>query len=168
MQLVALSGPLAGGKFPLPPTVTTLGADPLNHITWADGQLAPNHAQIRWQGGRHLLVDLGSASGVWVNGQRVVAPVPLQYGDRIKMGGSTFLYLATQPQPVSVPAQPPQATSPAPAPQVQRVRPIMWIVLLSALTLLAAFTLFVFPRLWAALLSPATLLLTRGWRVSRR
>jgi len=90
--LVALKGPLAGQGFPLPPVATTLGADPMNHITWLDEALAAQHAVVRWDGQRHHLVDLGSASGTWVNGQRLSAPHALQPGDEFALGDSLFRF----------------------------------------------------------------------------
>lgn len=92
---VALKGPLAGQVFPLPPVATALGADPMNHINWPDEALAAQHAVVRWDGQRHHLVDLGSASGTWVNGQRLSAPHALQPGDELALGASLFRFETT-------------------------------------------------------------------------
>lgn len=99
-KLVVLAGPLAGQRFILPSVPTTIGADPLSHITWPDEQLAAHHAEIRWQEGRHILRDLGSASGTFVNGRRIAAPQPLRPGDEIWIGNCVFRYAAT---PTSAP-----------------------------------------------------------------
>ena len=44
------------------------------------------HARIVRHGGRYILVDAGSASGTFLNGQRVAGSVVLQTGDEIRLG----------------------------------------------------------------------------------
>ena len=43
------------------------------------------HAEIRWEGGRSVLVDTGSRNGTWVNGERV-KQAALEEGDEIEFG----------------------------------------------------------------------------------
>lgn len=48
--------------------------------------VAPQHAELREEGGHVYAIDLGSALGVFVNGARV-RRVPLRSGDRVALGG---------------------------------------------------------------------------------
>ncbi len=50
-----------------------------------------HHCLIRFQGGEVLLVDLGSANGSFVNGQRVRSQAPLKHGDEITVGELTLV-----------------------------------------------------------------------------
>lgn len=50
------------------------------------------HARVRRQGRRTVLVDLGSTNGTFLNGERVLSPVELRDGDQLLVGdvGLTF------------------------------------------------------------------------------
>jgi pSer/pThr/pTyr-binding forkhead associated (FHA) protein len=50
-----------------------------------------HHCLIRFQGGEVNLVDLGSANGSYVNGQRVRSQAALKHGDEIGLGELTFV-----------------------------------------------------------------------------
>ncbi len=41
---------------------------------------------------RWLLIDLGSTNGTYLNGQRIIHPVPLNDGDEIKIGGQILTF----------------------------------------------------------------------------
>ncbi len=175
-QLIGRKGPVAGARFTLPPTVTTLGADPFNHITWRDDQLAPHHARIRWQDGEYVIEDLESDSGTFVNGSRIASPTRLRSGDRLRIGESTWLFVQPTPSAARVLDAPPRprsdAVTSAPAslpdeettvvappgviqPAQTRQQRAMLIVLLAALAILAAFVFLLVPRLWTTfMMSP--------------
>jgi DNA-binding response OmpR family regulator len=55
-------------------------------------QVSRNHARIRRSGGRHILEDLGSKNGTFVNGQELTEPYPLQDGDEIQVALSFKLF----------------------------------------------------------------------------
>ena len=61
------------------------------------------HALIRLEGAQYMLEDAGSRNGVFVNGQRVTAPRPLQDGDRVQLApGLELIFVdseATAPLP---------------------------------------------------------------------
>ncbi len=50
------------------------------------------HAELAWEGGRHVLRDCGSRHGTWVNGAPVVAPRPLAPGDEVQIGTFRLTY----------------------------------------------------------------------------
>jgi ABC-type multidrug transport system ATPase subunit/ABC-type multidrug transport system permease subunit len=54
---------------------------PLDHP-----HVSRQHARLTVNGGRVVLIDLGSANGTHVNGRRIAKPVALSHGDRIDIG----------------------------------------------------------------------------------
>jgi len=48
-------------------------------------KVSRNHARIRRSGGRHILEDLGSKNGTFVNGQELIEPYTLQDGDEVQI-----------------------------------------------------------------------------------
>jgi len=92
MRLIARTGPGAGRGFPLAKPVTTIGRVAGNDIVLRNPHVSRQHAQIRREGGRFVIVDLGSTNGTFVNGKRVGAPHWLQDGDQVSIGGNTFSF----------------------------------------------------------------------------
>jgi ABC transport system ATP-binding/permease protein len=50
------------------------------------------HAELAWQGDRHVLRDLGSQHGTWVNGVRLEGPRTLAPGDVVQIGTFRLTY----------------------------------------------------------------------------
>ncbi len=75
-------------------TKALLGRDPANEVAFEDPRASRQHARIDWRVDqlKHILTDLHSINGTWVNGQRVKASVVLRPGDRIRIGDVHFLY----------------------------------------------------------------------------
>jgi hypothetical protein len=63
-----------------------------NDVVIQDLPVSRHHAEIRWLNGKHIVHDLESTNGTFVNGQRIVQPHPLRNGDHIVMGNSEWLY----------------------------------------------------------------------------
>ncbi|TEU13290.1 MAG: FHA domain-containing protein [Anaerolineales bacterium] len=55
-------------------------------------QVSRNHARIRRSDGRHILEDLGSKNGTFVNGHKLTEPYTLQDGDEIQVALSFKLF----------------------------------------------------------------------------
>jgi hypothetical protein len=127
LQIVALSGPLAGRAFPLGNAPLSLGRTPENMIVIASPLASRRHAELRPEGGGYVLYDLNSSNGTLVNGQRVQVQ-RLQPGDVIAIGDESFRFdapavdktLLATPQPV--PTQLVGSASPAPPYQPQGAR----------------------------------------------
>lgn len=89
-ELRVTTGPAVGTTLPLEGDLfigrSASGAGVLGN----DSQLSPRHARIvRADGGKVLLVDMGSAHGTWVNGE-LATTRELAVGDVVRVGGTTL------------------------------------------------------------------------------
>lgn len=50
------------------------------------------HADLRWQDGKHVLIDKDSANGTFVNGRRITQVTPLSPGDVVQIGTFRLTY----------------------------------------------------------------------------
>jgi hypothetical protein len=92
-RLVVISGTHATTSFPIEAEHSLLGRGPENAIACVfDPAISNPHAEIRFQGGLVLLVDLNSSNGTFLNGERLNPGQPrsLSLGDRIHMGQTDF------------------------------------------------------------------------------
>lgn len=55
-----------------------------------DPYVSQHHARIFNANGVYMVEDLGSRNGTFLNGERLVAPVPLKQGDRLRIGRVLF------------------------------------------------------------------------------
>ncbi len=89
-QVVVLVGPDAGRRIPVVGEIL-IGRDLESSICVQDDGVSRRHSRIRrTERGDHLIEDLGSRNGTYVNGARVGA-APLRSGDKIAIGTSTIL-----------------------------------------------------------------------------
>jgi hypothetical protein len=116
----------------------------------ASANVSREHARIDMTERGAVLADLGSSNGTLLNDEPVVAPRPLQVGDRIQLGytGSVLFVMdldLSPPAPVSVPAVVP-APEPEPTLEPESIefpvarrewRPAMGMVALIVLVLAA-------------------------------
>lgn len=72
--------------------VMTLGRAIENEIVITSKRISREHAQIRREGWRAILVDLGSTNGTYLNQERLTASIQLRDGDQIKVGDVVFTY----------------------------------------------------------------------------
>ena len=63
-----------------------------NDIQIADGQASRHHAEIRYDNGRHHIVDLNSTNGTLVNDNRIASAHALSHGDIITIGNTELRY----------------------------------------------------------------------------
>ena len=90
-RLVAICGPFTGRTFYLDEPVVAIGRRPANNIRLADRFASRHHCLIRNEGEQHLIEDLHSANGTYVNGERVKAG-SLKEDSLIEIGASRFLF----------------------------------------------------------------------------
>ena len=84
-----------GERTPLSGGTTTLGRATENTISLPDAQASRRHAEIRYENGRHVLVDMNSTNGTVVNGTRLTGPHTLRHGDVITIGAIQLRYEAS-------------------------------------------------------------------------
>ncbi|WP_129633058.1 clostripain-related cysteine peptidase [Candidatus Oscillochloris fontis] len=91
LQIVALSGPLAGRTFPLASGSLSFGRTPDNTIMISSPLASRRHAELRVEGGGYVLYDLNSSNGTLLNGQRVQVQ-RMRPGDVITIGDESFRF----------------------------------------------------------------------------
>jgi pSer/pThr/pTyr-binding forkhead associated (FHA) protein len=122
--LIIKEGPLAGQRFELDAEVV-VGRENAA-ITIQDPELSRRHAAIRPAGDGFEIEDLGSLNGTFVNGEKIEGVTPLDSGDIIRLGTTSFeleaparsvgtLLSAAPPVPPPAPAAPPAPAPPPPA-----------------------------------------------------
>lgn len=84
--LIIRRGPQQGRGFPLEGALATIGRYAGNTIIISDETVSRHHARLRQTGDGYAAEDLKSANGLFVNGDRVTEPRPLQSGDVIRLG----------------------------------------------------------------------------------
>lgn len=118
---------------------TSLGREQDNTIIVLDSKVSRYHAQITLDNGNWLLTDLGSSNHTYLNGTPLVAPTPLQDGDRINIGETELtVRMPVAPDAYTQPSTPvkeePQAypgyiKSPTPAPAYRPAPPVAWLAI---------------------------------------
>src|SRR3954451_24812926 len=95
-RLVVVTGVMSGEVFIVTGSDVSFGRDASNQICFPDAALSRRHCQFASESGRWIVRDLHSSNGTFVNGIPV-PPQPLDYGDRISVGGSVLLFVANAP-----------------------------------------------------------------------
>ena len=73
--------------------LTTIGRGVANDVILKDSKASRSHAMLRLLGdGRYYLIDLGSANGTRVNGERISVPCPMTDSDEIRIGDHLLLF----------------------------------------------------------------------------
>jgi hypothetical protein len=68
----------------------TVGRAPSCDCVLPEECVSRRHAELRRDGGRWFLRDLGSSNGTRVNGMRVVEDTEVRPGDRLSLGGAAY------------------------------------------------------------------------------
>jgi serine phosphatase RsbU (regulator of sigma subunit) len=88
--LVAVDGDLAGRRFPLD-APCLVGRGPYNHVVLDDTRISRQHAKISPEPGGHVVYDLNSANGTFVN-EVQVKKQKLKPNDVLRFGPFTFRF----------------------------------------------------------------------------
>lgn len=90
-RLICRTRPLAGRAFPVMKDLMTIGTLASCDVQVLDNRAGPVHCQIRRTGAMISVADLGAPGGTLVNGEAVTDRL-LQYGDRLRIGDTEFLF----------------------------------------------------------------------------
>ncbi len=88
--LVALDGELSGRRFPLD-SPCLVGRGPYNHVVLDDTRISRQHAKISPESGGHVVYDLNSANGSYVNDVQVKRQ-KLAPNDLVRFGPFNFKF----------------------------------------------------------------------------
>lgn len=91
LALRADSGLAVGQVYSLLSQRNIIGRSVEAGIPVDDSKVSRNHAAIDLQNGFHMLVDLGSTNGTFLNGRRVEQSVFLNPGDEIRVGSMVLV-----------------------------------------------------------------------------
>lgn len=91
--LVAVDGELAGRRFALD-APCLVGRGPYNHIVLDDTRVSRQHAKVSPEPGGHVVYDLNSANGTFVNDVQVKRQ-KLAHADVVRFGPFSFKFEAT-------------------------------------------------------------------------
>ncbi len=95
--IVVESGEIAGSRFMLEGSETTIGRHPDSNIFLDDITVSRRHARLVAEGDGYTLIDAGALNGTYCNGS-MVDTVRLQHGDQIQIGRFRLhFYLAGVP-----------------------------------------------------------------------
>ena len=86
--LIVTGGPSDGLSVPIvaPGAETVIGSGPTSHLRLTGRNVDSTHARVSWEDAAVILSDEGSATGTFVNGEKVGAGHVLSDGDRISIG----------------------------------------------------------------------------------
>jgi diguanylate cyclase (GGDEF)-like protein len=98
--LVVIAGPSFGEMYKLKTDRAVLGRGNSTDVRIVDDGISREHAALQREGGKVVLVDLGSTNGTFCNGLRLPKQgrVDLTDGDKISIGASTILKFTFQDQ----------------------------------------------------------------------
>ena len=92
-QLICIGGSMKGSTVPLPEGELTVGRDTTNGFCIPESSVSRHHCVIRCRSGMVSIVDLESRNGTVINDLPVREHL-LAHGDRIRLGGSHFVFLS--------------------------------------------------------------------------
>jgi len=79
-----------GAVYQLGPELTMGRAGGCGLALVDDTYVSNIHARVFQRDGRTFVEDLGSTNGTYLNGERVVSPVPMRRGDRLQVGATVL------------------------------------------------------------------------------
>jgi len=109
-KLILREGPTPGQAYELDRPEVVIGRDASADLVIPSPAVSRRHARVTRQGDQHLLEDLGSSNGTFLNGQRLAQPAALAPGDQIGLGQT--LTLVFEAPPDGGPAPPPAQVAP--------------------------------------------------------
>lgn len=90
IELRIIRGARTGSRERFDKSIVAIGRHPINDLRFdaeRDLDVSSRHAELRSVGDRHVIVDLGSTNGTFVNGEPITGERVLRAGDIITFGG---------------------------------------------------------------------------------
>lgn len=123
VNLITFSRKGARKDFALGSTPLIIGRKPEADIRIPLGEVSRAHCEVRVQGGKILVRDLGSSNGTYVNDQKVTE-ASLKAGDQMRVGPVQFtVQVDGKPEKISPPNAPATAAAAAPRPSGAKAAP---------------------------------------------
>lgn len=94
-ELVVTSGHRSGTRFELAGDRVTVGRHPDSDVFLDDITVSRRHVVLELSHGGHVLLDVGSLNGTYINGVRTDGAVTLHSGDEVQVGKFKLLYLVS-------------------------------------------------------------------------
>lgn len=91
--LVVRAGPNAGSTFAVDKDVITAGRHPDSDIFLDDITVSRRHAEVRRQGAKLVVADVGSLNGTYLNRERI-EQADLSDGDTVQVGKFKLVFVA--------------------------------------------------------------------------
>jgi pSer/pThr/pTyr-binding forkhead associated (FHA) protein len=94
--LLVRSGPQAGLRVRLNPTVTKLGRHPNSDVYLDDITVSRLHVEVERRGGSFFVRDAGSLNGTYLNQSRIDGVAEMVNGDELQVGKFKLVFLLAQ------------------------------------------------------------------------
>ena len=94
-ELVVTSGHRSGTRFELAGDRVTVGRHPDSDVFLDDITVSRRHVVLELGPAGHILYDVGSLNGTYINGVRTDGEVTLRSGDELQVGKFKLLYLVS-------------------------------------------------------------------------
>lgn len=92
--LLVRSGPQAGLRVKLNPTITRLGRHPDSDVYLDDITVSRRHVEVERSGSGHVVRDVGSLNGTYLNQARIDGDAAMMNGDELQVGKFKLVFLA--------------------------------------------------------------------------
>lgn len=89
-SIAVIDGPLVGSTIPLTGATIVVGRSPDSALVLNDSYSSARHARFFLSEGTWFIEDLQSTNGTYVNGGRIDHPIPVNSGDEVRIGHTTF------------------------------------------------------------------------------
>jgi pSer/pThr/pTyr-binding forkhead associated (FHA) protein len=93
-SITIVAGPKTGDYYPLGKRTIVIGRDESCPVQVTDERVSRKHLQLRFDEAKnqHILLDMKSANGTWVNGRQLTGEIALVDNDEITIGSSKIVF----------------------------------------------------------------------------
>lgn len=97
-SITIVAGPNEGDYYTVGKRTMVIGRDEACPVQIVDARASRKHIQIRFDDktGQHVVTDMKSANGTFINGRSLMSDVPLVDGDVLTIGESRIVFNAEE------------------------------------------------------------------------